>query len=205
VVAARDERLISLVGNDIYVRRLGNGALGNRYNVYHVGDELRDPDDGDVVGYQGLHTGEANLNRVGDPATLRVVDSARETLEDDILLDIEHEPKMNFIPRAPGVQVDGTIMSVIDERTVVADYDVVIINRGSRHGLEPGHVLEVWEAGEEVLDTTPNPKSRRVQLPDERNGVTLIFKAYDHISYGLMWRSDREVKVGDMVRSPAAG
>lgn len=205
VVAARDERLISSVGNDIYVRRLSNGTVGNRYDVYHVGDELRDPDDGDVVGYQGLYTGEANLNRLGDPATLRVVDSVRETLEGDILVDIEHEPKMNFIPRAPGVQVDGTIMSVIDERTVVADYDIVIINRGTRHGLEPGHVLEVWEAGEEVPDMTRNPKSRRVQLPDERNGVTLIFKAYDRMSYGLMWRSDREVQVGDMVRSPAAG
>ena len=76
-------------------------------------------------------------------------------------------------------------MSVIDERTVVADYDVVIINRGSKHGLEPGHVLEVWEAGEQILDTTRNPKSRRVQLPDERNGVALIFKAYDRMSYGL--------------------
>jgi hypothetical protein len=205
VVAGRDERLIAAVGNDIYVRRLNDSAVGNRYNVYHVGDELRDPDDGDVLGYQGLFTGEANVNRVGDPATLRVVDSARETLDGDILVDIDHSPRMDFIPRAPGVQVDGTIMSVIDERTVVADYDVVIINRGTKHGLEPGHVLEVWEAGERVLDTTPNPESRRVQLPDERNGVALIFKAYDRMSYGLMWRSDREVKVGDMVRSPAAG
>ncbi len=205
IVAARDERLIASVGNDIYVRRLRDGAVGTRYNVYHVGDELRDPDDGDVLGYQGLFTAEADVNRLGDPATLRVVDSARETLEGDILIDIDNEPKLDFIPRAPGVQVDGTIMSVIDERTVVADYDVVIINRGTKHGLEPGHVLEVWEAGEEVLDTTRNPKSRRVQLPDERNGVALIFKAYDRMSYGLMWRSDREVKVGDMVRSPAAG
>ncbi len=162
VVAARDERLIASVGNDIYVRRLGDGAVGNRYNVYHVGDELRDPDDGDVLGYQGLFTGEADVNRLGDPATLRVVDSARETLEGDILVDIDHSPRMDFIPRAPSVQVDGTIMSVIDERTVVADYDVVIINRGTKHGLEPGHVLEVWEAGEQILDTTRNPKSRRV-------------------------------------------
>ena len=205
VVAARDERLIASVGNDIYARRLKDDTVGNRYSIYHVGDELRDPDDGDVLGYQGLFTGEADVNRTGDPATLRVVDSARETLQGDILLDIDNEPKMDFIPRAPEVQVDGTIMSVIDERTVVADYDVVIINRGSKHGLEPGHVLEVWEAGENVLDTTRNPKSRRVQLPDERNGVALIFKAYDRMSYGLMWRSDREVKVGYAVRSPAAG
>jgi hypothetical protein len=205
VVAARDERLIAAVGNDIYVRGLGESAAGGRYSIYHVGDELRDPDDGDVLGYQGLFTGEADVSRAGDPATLRVVDSARETLEGDILLQTPHDAQMDFIPRAPGAAVDGRIMSVIDERTVVADYDVVIINRGSRHGLEPGHVLEVWEAGEEAIDSTRKPRSRRVQLPDERNGVALIFKAYDRMSYGLMWQSDREVKVGDAVRSPGAG
>ncbi len=205
VARARDDRLISSVGNDVYVRRLSDGAIGNRYSIYHVGDELKDPEDGDVLGYQGLFTGEADVNRVGDPATLRVVDSARETLEGDILLPVEAVKKMDFIPRAPGKQVDGTIMSVIDDRTVVADYDIVIINRGARDGLEPGHVLEVWEAGEEVRDMTENRASRSVLLPDERNGLAMIFKAYDRISYGLMWRSDREVQVGDLVRSPSSG
>ena len=205
VVRARDERLISAVGNDIYVRRLADGAIGNRYSLYHVGDELKDPDDGDVLGYQGLYTGEAALNRLGSPATLRVVDSARETLEGDILRPLTIDPKLDFIPRLPESKVDGTIISVIDQRTMVADYDVVVINRGERDGLKPGHVLEVWEHGEEVPDNTNRPESRKVQLPDERNGVAMIFKAYDRMSYGLMWRSDREVHVGDSVRSPGTG
>ena len=160
VAHARDHRLISSVGNDIYARRLADGAVGNRYSIYHVGDELKDPDDGDLLGYQGQFTGDADLNRAGDPATLRVVDSARETLEGDILLPAAADPKMDFVPRAPGTQVDGRIMSVIDERTVVADYDVVIINRGTKHGLEPGHVLEVWQAGEEVRDVTTESRER---------------------------------------------
>ena len=202
VAHARDHRLISSVGNDIYVRRLEEGTIGNRYSVYHVGDELKDPDDGDVLGYQGLYAAEADLQRLGNPVTMRVVDSARETLEGDILLPVENETKMDFIPRAPGAKVDGRIMSVIDDRTVVADYDVVIINRGSRHGLEPGHVLTVWEAGEEVRDITENRESPKVQLPDERNGLAMVFKAYDRMSYGLMLQSDREVHVGDAVRSP---
>lgn len=205
VVRARDERLISAVGNDIYVRRLGNGTVGSRYSVYHVGDELKDPDDGNVLGYQGLYTGEAALNHSGNPATLRVMDAARETLEGDILRPATIEEKLDFIPRLPEKAVDGTIMSVIDSRTMVADYDVVIINRGARDGLKAGHVLEVWEHGEEVNDYTNNPESRKVQLPDERNGVAMIFKAYDRMSYGLMWRSDREVHVGDAVRSPGTG
>ncbi|MBX3704439.1 MAG: LysM peptidoglycan-binding domain-containing protein [Steroidobacteraceae bacterium] len=202
VAHGRDHRLISASGQEVYVRRLGDAAPGTRYNVYHVGDELKDPDDGDVLGYQGLFTGEAGLRRSGDPSTMMIVDSARETLDGDILLPLAADPRMDFIPRAPKTKVDGRIMSVIDDRSVVADYDVVIINRGTRHGLEPGHVLAVWEAGEEVRDTTRNAKSRTMRLPDERNGVAMVFKAYDRMSYGLMMQSDREVKVGDAVRSP---
>jgi hypothetical protein len=202
VAHARDHRLIASVGNDVYVRRLSDGAIGDRFSIYHVGEELRDPDDGDVLGYQGLYAGEADLHRLGKPATMRVVDSARETLEGDILLPVEAESKMDFIPRAPSADVDGTIMSVIDDRTVVAEYDVVIINRGKQHGLEPGHVLAVWEAGEEVRDVTANRESRNVQLPDERNGLAMVFKAYERMSYGLMMQSDREVHVGDAVRTP---
>ena len=152
-----------------------------------------------------MFTGEGDVNRLGDPATVRLKDSARETLEGDILLPIAGDARMDFVPRAPGSKIDGTIMSVVDDRTMVADYDIVVINRGARDGLEPGHVLEVWEVGEEVRDMTENRASREFQAPDERNGLAMIFKAYDRMSYGLMWRSDREVHVGDAVRSPGAG
>ncbi|MGQ0384703.1 MAG: LysM peptidoglycan-binding domain-containing protein [Gammaproteobacteria bacterium] len=202
VAHGRDHRLASSAGQEVYVRRASSAPLGSRYSVYHVGDELKDPDTGDVLGYQGLFTGEAALRRGGDPSTMMIVDSARETLEGDVLLPLAADARMAFIPRAPSSKVEGTIMSVIDDRTVVAEYDVVIINRGSRHGLEPGHVLAVWEAGEAVRDVTPNAESRSLRLPDERNGLAMVFKAYDRMSYGLMMSSEREVHVGDAVRSP---
>jgi hypothetical protein len=202
VAHGRDHRLASSVGNDVYVRRMTKVPTGSRYMIYHVGDELKDPDDGDVLGYQGLFTGEADLLRSGDPATLRVVDSARETLEGDILLPVTSEYKMDFIPRAPKSDVEGRVMSIIDDRTVVAQYDIVIVNRGSKHGLEPGNVLALYQAGEEVRDVTPNAVSRKLQTPEERTGVFIVFKAYDRLSYGLVMESDREVHVGDAFRSP---
>jgi hypothetical protein len=202
VAYGRDHRMISAVGNDVYVRRMSSAPAGSRYSIYHVGDELKDPDDGDVLGYQGVFTGEGDLKRHGDPSTVHVVDAARETLEGDILLPLEGEAKMDFIPRAPASKVDGTIMSVLDDRSVVAQYDVVIVNRGKRHGLEPGHVLEIWQAGEEVRDVTPNRESRHLQTPAERLGVFMVFKTFDRLSYGLALESDREIHVGDMIRSP---
>ena len=203
VVHGRDDRLVSSVGQEVYVRRFDDAKMGGRYNVYHIGDELKDPDDGDVLGYQGLYTGEADVRRTGDPATMMIVDSSRETLEGDIVVDIVPAPKLDFLPRAPKTQVDGKVMSVIDDRTRVAQYDILIINRGKRHGLEPGNVVAVWTAGEHnVRDVTPNPESRTVDLPDERNGLAMVFKTYDRLSYALIMHSDREAQVGDEVRSP---
>ncbi len=58
VVHGRDDRLITAEGNEVYVRRLADSQPGGHFNIYHVGDELKDPDDGDVLGYQGLFTGQ---------------------------------------------------------------------------------------------------------------------------------------------------
>ncbi len=202
VAHGRDAHLAFSVGNDIYVRRLGRTTVGSRYSIYHVGDELKDPENGDVLGFQGIFTGEADLKRNGDPATMLVVDSARETLEGDILLPVAHDARMDFIPRAPKGQVEGTIMSVIDDRTVTGQFDIVIINRGTRHGIAPGNVLSVWEAGYEARDITENAVSGTMMTPEERNGLFMVFKAYDRMSYGLLMESSREIHVGDMVRSP---
>ena len=204
VVRGRDQRLVSAQGNDIYVRRFKNSAPGGRYNIYHVGDELKDPDTGDVLGYQGMFTGQADHRQSGDPATLFVVNSARETTEGDILLPDVVSLNMDFIPRAPATAVDGTIMSVSngDQRTVSGQFDVVVINRGSSQGLAPGNVLAVWEAGEEVQDKSANSVSRHVQLPEERIGLVMVFKTYDRLSYGLALESSREIKAGDTARNP---
>ncbi|MDH4260069.1 MAG: LysM peptidoglycan-binding domain-containing protein, partial [Gammaproteobacteria bacterium] len=202
VAHGRDDRLITAEGNEVYVRRLGNSQPGGRYNIYHVGDELKDPDDGDVLGYQGLFTGQGSIKRSGDPATMFIASSARETLDGDILLPENVEMRMDFIPRAPKSNIEGTVMSVIDQRTVVAEYDILIINRGKRDGLEPGSVLATWAAGEKVRDTTANAESGSVQLPNERTGLFMVFKTYDRMSYGLMLESEREINVGDKVRSP---
>jgi len=204
VVRGRDQRLISAEGNDIYVRQFDGSASGGRYSIYHIGDELKDPDDGDVLGYQGLFTGLADFRQAGDPATLLVVKSAGETTEGDILLPAVFGAKMDFIPHAPATALDGTIMSVSSDyqRTITGEYDVVVINRGSRHGLKPGHVLAIWEAGEEVRDKSDQAVSRKVRLPAERIGLCMVFNTYDRLSFALTLKASREVRTGDTVRKP---
>ena len=41
-----------------------------------------------------------------------------------------------------------------------------------------------------------------VQLPEERYGLLMIFRTFDHLSYGLIVQAQRTVVAGDAVSQP---
>jgi hypothetical protein len=203
VLSVREGHLMGAAGNDLYVR--GDiGPVDQPYSVIHVADALRDPDDGDLVGYQALYVGDGMITRAGDPATLLLKASQREALAGDRLVANDLNVPLEFAPRPPPKPVDGTIMAVVDGVYQIAQYQVVVINRGTRDGLEPGHVLSVWQSGEKVSDPHDSgllPK--KVRLPDERTGVSMVFRTYDRISYALIMEATSEIHVLDKVRNPS--
>lgn len=202
VMTSRDRRIIAAIGDDVYARRLEKATVAQSYLVYHVGDKLKDPDDGDVLGYQGVYASTGTVTQTGDPATLRLVAATRETLHGDILLPDKIDLGMDFIPHPPARDVQGSIMAVVNGHLTFGEYQVVAINRGARHGLEPGNVLSVWERGDKITDETQYRESRKARLPDQRTGEFMVFKTWDRMSFGLLLDSNREMHVGDAVRNP---
>ena len=83
--------------------------------------------------------------------------------------------------------------------TQIGQYDVVIINKGLRDGLEQGSVLTIYKTGELVRDRIQN---ERVQLPDERAGMLMVFRPYDKLSYGIVLDASRQMEIMDKVRNP---
>jgi hypothetical protein len=183
---------------EVYVRG-ANFAEGDAYSVMHVGGPLRDPDNGRLLGYQGVYVGEGRVVRTGDPATLYLSATAREALNGDKLIPVDNDIPLRFIPRAPEREVEGRIIDVLDGVQMVSAFQIVTLNRGTRHGLEPGHVLSVWQAGERVADRFGGG---RVQLPDEYAGYLMIFRSFDELSYGLIMQASNEIRVLDRVRNP---
>ena len=74
------------------------------------------------------------------------------------------------------------------------------INRGTDHGLEPGHVLSIFQRGRKVKD--PYDPASRVQLPDLYAGNLMIFKTDARLSYGLVMTAERPLHVLDKVDKP---
>lgn len=209
ILSTRGDHLIAAAGNDIYIRGGDPAPNGTRYSVVHVGDELRDPDNNDLLGYQGIYVGEGALSRGGDPATVSLTDTNREALNGDRLIPETVDIPLNFFPKAPDIDIDGQIISVVDGVSLIGQYQVVVLNRGARNGLTPGDVLTVYQAGEEINDRYAGGilntigGGELVKLPDEEAGTVMIFKVYDRIGYGLVMEATSDIHVLDSVRNPS--
>jgi len=214
VLAFRDKHEVAGSGIEVYVRNLP-AAENARFAIVHVGNELRDPDDGKVVGYEGIYTATALVQRPGDPAKALLIDPARETLRGDRLLSADaSETPVTFALRAPASDVHGRIIDVVGGTDLAGQFAVVVINRGKRHGLEPGNVLAVDQAGDVVRDLYRGGKAigdsngfgtsfaPKVRLPDERTGTMLVFKVFDRVSFGLIVGASDTIHVADVVRNP---
>jgi len=211
VLSTRDSHIVMSEGNIVYARGFSDPIeVGTHYNLVRVGDPLRDPDDNKILGYNGVFTGEGHLTRVGDPATLIMTESARETYPGDKLFPGQVDVPLDFIPSPPKVNVDGRIMAVSDGVTVIGQYEVVVINRGVRDGLTPGNVLAVWSLSDPAIDDSkkgfvhPTPRlfAKKVALPAERTGTFMVFKTFDRMSYGLIMEAKDVIRVADKVESP---
>ncbi len=127
----------------------------------------------------GVYTGAARIERVDRISKAVLVDSARETQAGDLLFSDDVQATADFIPHAPAKRVDGRIISVVDGVLLIGQYQVVAINRGKSHGIEPGHVLAIDDAGDKVRVPCQRSWSEwcvggnKVRLPDERVGTLL--------------------------------
>lgn len=212
ILAVRGDNLLGAAGNDIYVRGGEPAPAGTRFSVVNIGDELRDPDDGKVVGFQGIYVGEGALSRGGDPATVALTETNREANRGDRLIPETVDIPLNFFPKEPDTEVEGRIISVVDGVALIGQYQVVVMNRGARNGLAPGDVLTVFQAGETIRDrfsTTGNWYSstslfggEKVTLPEEEAGTVMVFKVYDRIAYGLIMEATSDIHILDAVRNP---
>jgi hypothetical protein len=209
VVALRDH-LVAGAGHEIYVNGLGDeDAEGDSYFVLRLDDKLKDPETNKVLGYEVLYIGKSELRARGEPATMFLTDTDRETIRGDRIRKADLSLPMNYFPSAPKQEVNGQIISVVDGVSRIGQYQMVIINRGMEHGLTEGSVLSVWQKGRVVNDGGGKGSSsgysglgKKVTLPDTFAGNVMVIKAYDDISYALVMEAVSEMRVLDRIANP---
>ncbi len=211
IVATQEGRVLLGRGDLAYVR----GDLGTlrEYRVFRSAKPLLDPGTGEILGYEAAYLGTAEYTRPGEtrngsdgkpeivPATFTVTGIKQEVGIGDRLAPVPARDYMNYTPHAPKGAVEGRIVSIYGDAFSAGQNQIVALNRGARDGMERGHVLALWRAGSQTLDTT-DEKRPRMALPDERHGMLFVFSVFDRVSYALILTVQDPVKPGDRFTQP---
>jgi nucleoid-associated protein YgaU len=147
IVATEESRVVVGAGNTAYAQGL-DSKLGVNWQVFRRGDALVDPDSGEVLGYEARYLGDARVRRFGNPSTLEIMKARQEINRGDRVLPARESNFPSYIPRAPDKPIKGSIMSVDGGVSELGQFQIVTLNRGSRDGIEVGHVLASYRRGE---------------------------------------------------------
>ncbi len=152
VVAFPDRRILGGGGDRVYVRGLDAGAQGH-YQLVRPGGPYRDPTSGEVLGYQAQQVAEATLERPGDPAVLRIDTMSQEIATGDRLVPASgNEPLLTFQPRPGPRGKRAQIIAVLNGVSQIGSLNLVVIDLGTDQGVEPGHLFDIYNGGEQIKD-----------------------------------------------------
>ena len=224
VVATTDERVLMSTGDRIYARGTAapldtEAGQPRFYQVFRNAVALREPTTQEVLGYEAQYLGQAelllgeSLQQSADaqgalrvdpvPATLRLLATREEVRAGDRLLPAPGRTFADFAPHAPQGEVDARVVSIYGGSAFAnaAQNQVIAISRGQQDGLQPGAVLDLLSSGQRLRD--PTDASRTViQLPSESNGLAMVFRTFDRVSYALILDVRSPVRVGDHLTVP---
>ena len=201
VLSGKEGHLVGGAGDEIYGRGTFTAATESSYGIFRKGEVFVDPDSKEVLGVQALDIGLGKLLSVEkDVATLALNRSTQEVRRGDRLLpEEERQINANFFPSAPEQDLKGRLLAVEGGVSQIGFMSVVVISKGAREGLKEGNLLAIYKTGETVSDPLNNDV---VKTPDFRAGLLMVFRVFDKVSYGLVLRAERPLKVNDSARNP---
>jgi hypothetical protein len=165
ILGSNAERVVLAAGDDAFAT--GGKPGVTRWNILRPGKTLKDPETGEVLGHEVEYLGDARTLVEGAPQKIRITQSAQEIVPRDKLVEADDTTTFEYIPHAPDAPVSGRIISAYGGLSDSGRYQTVVINRGSREGLEPGHVLAVFREGQAV--TLTRDEAERMAWVNEKS------------------------------------
>jgi nucleoid-associated protein YgaU len=200
IVSLQEGRV--LAGNGDTAFATGIDPKVAAWQVYRPGQSLVDPDNGQVLGIEAIFLGNAQaLDAAGDVKPVLISSAKQEIYRGDRLTPASRPDIISYSPRAPAKPVTGRVLALYNRTGQGGPLSVISLTRGSKDGLEPGHVLALHRAGATVTNRFDGEVKTDV-LPDERYGLVFVFRVFERVSYALVLEASRPVITGDRFGNP---
>jgi len=163
----------------------------------------------DPIGYELVETSRVRVVKAGEISVLEIIRDRTEVKPGDFILPVSDMGYENtFYPSAMETIPEGLrVLATSAQKSGVGQYQIVSVNGGTKQGIKPGNVFSAFRQGQLVKDRTGYrwgsfSKEAEVRLPDEYDGILMIFRTFEDISYGMVLGGDRAVLEYDALRHP---
>jgi hypothetical protein len=222
----REDRKYVTDDNVVFIRLPQKHMLevkrGDRYSIFRVTDKLRHPVTGKKIGYAIGIVGELEVTSVGAKTAGAVITDATDVIRIGDRIR-PFEPTVKTIRVTKGKQpVVGYIVfsptletSIIND-LMIAENNVVYIDRGYADGVDVGNVFDVLRLNEEydrgkltaeqyqqMLESSTvseDLSSKGIIYPPDVVGELVVLNVGEYTSTAVITRSNATIKLGDMVR-----
>ena len=193
---------------------------GTQWYIYRPGKVLHSFDSNETLGYEMRFLGTARVDRFGEVGTHG--DHRRRARRFcSTICSFRRRAKswstMCRTPRTRSSTAASSRLEAIPPKPAAAI--IVTLDRGTRDGLEVGHVLAIYHPTPVIADPRPYegpdilarwldqtraivPPTRYLNIPPERSGLLFVFRTFDKVSYALVLNAAEPVVIGDLVRKP---
>lgn len=144
IVATQEDRVVLGINDTAFAEGVTEGQ-GDYWQVFRQGNALVDPDTKKTIGYQAIYLGDVRVTRFGEVSNIVIVKSPQEIVAGDRLLPGSRNTTLDdFQPHAPAAPVKARIIDIYNDLFETGPAQIVVLNRGSQDGLEPGNVLALY-------------------------------------------------------------
>ncbi len=198
IVDSPVERFFLAAGDDV-ILGIGEGdvEIGDQFTIFSVIEEVRDPENFLLLGHHIDPLGWIEVTELtGETAIGQIRASNTEIARGAQVM------KRKLLPQAVDARstpdaIEGMVVFLPSERTMMGDGGYLYINRGEFHGLETGSELEVYDSGSIVND---QPRQVDVRTPDRVVAQLIVVSLQPDSAVAFVLSANRELEVGDSVR-----
>lgn len=214
LVSGPENRMMYGAGDRVYsTQQLEPG----RYLVFHLDQNVRDPDThkhlGQLVRFNGevatlenrddtLHhqSNTDSSDKASTPnAQPLVVTTAISEISDGDRLIKKSDVDMTFhsMPHAPDTQIQAKVAAVLDGLTEAGPYQTIILNAGTAQGLDKGTVVSLYKTARKRIGFM-----KYINIPAQEVGQAMVYRTSDKLSSAIILQASTNINVGDMVMNP---
>lgn len=198
IVESTSERTYLATGDPVFLG-LGEGdvEVGDHFSIFRVVEEVRDVETNRVLGHHVESLGWVEVKELTGDTSIGEIREAYEEIQRGAQVVPREKLSRHVTVRTTPDAIEGQIVFLPSDRTVMADGGYVYLNRGEFHGVEVGSELEVFDPG-----SVMNERERRVEVrtPDTPVATLVVVSVEADSSVAFVLNAQRELAIGDRVR-----